>query len=102
MKSGSSNPATNRENQGLRKRLVMSAGLPSASIPSATCLVALALALLGITPLFSQEPETTPDKRLQNSALSFREIMREPDKGIPRELFENCRATGRIAAIAEA
>jgi hypothetical protein len=92
MESGVDDLATAGEDQVQRQRLVMSARLLSASTSSATCLVTLALVLLGITtPLASQEPETSPDKRLQNSALSFREIMREPDKGIPRELFDKAR-----------
>jgi lipid-binding SYLF domain-containing protein len=48
-------------------------------------------ALVGAAQVRAQEPEMTPDKRLQNAAASFREVMHEPDKGIPRDLFEKSR-----------
>jgi len=92
MKGGVDHVTAGCEEQGLRHRLATSARLPSASISPVTCLVTIALLLFGITTaLFSQEAETSPDKRLENSTLSFREIMREPDKGIPRELFDKAR-----------
>lgn len=35
--------------------------------------------------------ETTPDKRLQNAANGFREVMASPDKGIPRDLMDHAQ-----------
>ena len=32
-----------------------------------------------------------PDKRLRNATDSFREMMHEPDKGIPLDLYEKAR-----------
>jgi lipid-binding SYLF domain-containing protein len=44
----------------------------------------------------------TPDKRLQNSTLSFSEVMHEPDKGIPRDLFDKSRCIVIIPAVKKA
>jgi SH3 domain-containing YSC84-like protein 1 len=50
-----------------------------------------ALCFVSAAPIFGQEAEISPDKRLQSATLSFREVMREPDKGIPRDLFDKSR-----------
>jgi lipid-binding SYLF domain-containing protein len=52
-----------------------------------------------LAPAEAQEPESTPDKRLQNSLLSFREVMHAPDKGIPRDLFEKSRCVIIIPGV---
>lgn len=39
------------------------------------------------------------DKRLQNSLLSFREVMHEPDKGIPRDLLHTSRCVIIIPGV---
>src|SRR6185312_13640291 len=43
--------------------------------------------LLATSLLFAQEE--TPDKRLQNSASTFRDIMAAPDRAIPIALLKN-------------
>jgi lipid-binding SYLF domain-containing protein len=55
------------------------------------CAVITGLALVGATQVRAQTVETSPDKRLQNALLSFREVMHEPDKSIPRDLLEKAR-----------
>ena len=50
-----------------------------------------ALLLCGVAPIHGQESESSPDKRLENARVSFREVMQEPDKGIPRDLFDKAR-----------
>jgi SH3 domain-containing YSC84-like protein 1 len=73
---------------------------PSPSISTLGCLVAMALLLLGSPArLAGQDAESSPDKRLQNSALAFREVMREPDKGIPRDLFDRARCVVIIPGV---
>jgi SH3 domain-containing YSC84-like protein 1 len=42
------------------------------------------------------------DKRLQNSTLAFREIMQEPDKGIPRDLLDKSRCVVIIPGVKKA
>jgi lipid-binding SYLF domain-containing protein len=52
------------------------------------------LAVLAIplaTPFFLPAQEETPDKRLQNSASTFRDLMSAPDRGIPRKLLERAQ-----------
>ncbi|MBV9084064.1 MAG: OmpA family protein [Acidobacteriaceae bacterium] len=41
------------------------------------------------TALIAQE--TTPDKRLQNAAAAFSEVMASPDKGIPQDLMDRAQ-----------
>jgi SH3 domain-containing YSC84-like protein 1 len=47
--------------------------------------------LLGVGSALGQEGEVTPDKRLRNATDTFHEMMREPDKGIPLDLYEKAR-----------
>jgi lipid-binding SYLF domain-containing protein len=49
------------------------------------------LAILIATPTFLRAQEETPDKRLQNSASTFRDLMSAPDRGIPRKLLERAQ-----------
>jgi lipid-binding SYLF domain-containing protein len=44
----------------------------------------------------------TPDKRLLNATLSFGEVMHEPDKGIPRDLFDKSRCIVIIPGVKKA
>jgi lipid-binding SYLF domain-containing protein len=60
------------------------------------------LALIGTTQVRAQERETTPDKRLENAMLSFREVMHEPDKGIPHDLFDKARCIVIIPGVKKA
>jgi len=64
--------------------------------------IGLLLCLGGTAPILGQEPETSPDKRLQNAAVSFREVMHEPDKGIPRDLFDKARCIVIIPGVKKA
>jgi lipid-binding SYLF domain-containing protein len=66
------------------------------------CAAIIGLALIGITQARAQERETTPDKRLENARLSFREVMHEPDKGIPHDLFEKARCIVIIPGVKKA
>ena len=68
----------------------------------ATCAVIASLALVGAVQARSQESENTPDKRLQNATLSFREVMHEPDRGIPRDLFDKSRCIVIIPDVKKA
>ena len=70
---------------------------------SATSLLGASLLLFGTAaPAFSQEAESSPDKRLRNAALSFREVMHEPDKGIPRDLLDKSRCIVIIPGVKKA
>jgi lipid-binding SYLF domain-containing protein len=60
------------------------------------------LALVGATQLRAEERETAPDKRLENARLSFREVMHEPDKGIPHDLFDKARCIVIIPGVKKA
>jgi len=60
------------------------------------------LALVGASQVQAQRVETTPDKRLENALLSFREVMHEPDKGIPRDLLEKARCIVIIPGVKKA
>jgi lipid-binding SYLF domain-containing protein len=69
-----------------------------AGVAAAT--VGLSVALLASPkPASAQDAEMTPDKRLQNSMLSFREAMHEPDKGIPHDLFDKARCIVIIPGV---
>ena len=46
-----------------------------------------------------QDAELSPDKRLENAYISFREVMHEPDKGIPRDLFDKARCIVIIPGV---
>src|ERR1700728_2431182 len=65
-------------------------------------IIALNLAFFVAVPVSAQEAESSPDKRLQNAALSFREVMHEPDKGIPRDLFDKARCIVIIPGLKKA
>jgi lipid-binding SYLF domain-containing protein len=60
------------------------------------------LALIAVTQVRAQDRETTPDKRLQNAMLGFREVMHEPDKGIPHDLFDKARCVVIIPGVKKA
>jgi SH3 domain-containing YSC84-like protein 1 len=49
-----------------------------------------------------QEPESSPDNRLENATSSFREIMHEPDKGIPAGLFHKAHCIVIIPGVKKA
>ena len=49
------------------------------------------IAIVLSAPVFLQAQEETPDKRLQNSASTFRDIMSAPDRAIPRKLLERAQ-----------
>jgi SH3 domain-containing YSC84-like protein 1 len=68
----------------------------------ALLVVAAGLGLLGAARVRAQEPEDSPDKRLQNSVASFREAMHEPDRGIPRDLFDKARCIVIIPDVKKA
>jgi SH3 domain-containing YSC84-like protein 1 len=55
---------------------------------------------VGVTPLYAQE--SSPDKRLRNASLAFREVMQEPDKGIPLDLFDKSRCIVIIPGVKKA
>jgi lipid-binding SYLF domain-containing protein len=65
-------------------------------------LLAGALLMCGAAPIHGQESETSPDKRLENARVSFREVMHEPDKGIPRDLFDKARCIVIIPGLKKA
>src|SRR3984957_5178353 len=66
------------------------------------CAAVTGLALIGAAQARAQERETTPDKRLENAMLSFREVMHEPDKGIPHDLFDKARCIVIIPGVKKA
>src|ERR1700733_12986315 len=66
-------------------------------------IMALSLAFfVGVALMSAQEAESSPDKRLQNATLSFREVMHEPDRGIPRDLFDKSRCIVIIPGVKKA
>ena len=66
------------------------------------CAAITGLALIAAAQLRAEERETAPDKRLENAMLSFREVMHEPDKGIPRDLFDKARCIVIIPGVKKA
>jgi SH3 domain-containing YSC84-like protein 1 len=68
----------------------------------AAAAIVVSLALMGTPQARSQDAETSPDKRLQNATLSFSEVMHEPDKGIPRDLFDKSRCIVIIPGVKKA
>jgi SH3 domain-containing YSC84-like protein 1 len=65
--------------------------------------MAISLAVfVGASPASAQEAESSPDKRLQSASRSFREVMHEPDKGIPRDLFDKSRCIVIIPGVKKA
>jgi lipid-binding SYLF domain-containing protein len=60
---------------------------PGGIVPYKAILVLSICAL--ITPAFARQSSgLPPNRRLENAAASFREIMATPDKGIPTDLFD--------------
>jgi SH3 domain-containing YSC84-like protein 1 len=55
------------------------------------CAAISAILLIISVPRASSQEDASPDKRLNSAYLSFREVMHEPDKGIPRDLLEKSR-----------
>src|ERR1700731_5054909 len=66
------------------------------------CAAVTGMALIGSTQIRAQERETTPDKRLENATLSFREVIHAPDKGIPHDLFDEARCIVIIPGVKKA
>src|ERR1017187_8211302 len=64
--------------------------------------VVASLIMIGAPQAPSQGAEASPDKRLQNATLSFSEVMHEPDKGIPRDLFDKSRCIVIIHGVKKA
>src|SRR5579862_9026062 len=56
---------------------------------------ALALAPLAVCPLIAKDN----DKRLDEAAAVFSEVMNAPDKGIPEELLENAHCIVIVPAL---
>ena len=84
------------------RKLIMHIGSSKPS-PRLSLITALSLSfLIGMTPMSAQEAESSPDKRLQNAATSFHEAMHEPDKGIPRDLFDKSRCVVIIPGVKKA
>lgn len=66
----------------------------------AASLVCASLLLFGgLAPARGQDVESSPDKRMRNAMLSFREVMHEPDKGIPLDLYEKARCIVIIPGV---
>jgi lipid-binding SYLF domain-containing protein len=70
--------------------------------PRLLCAAITGLALIAATQVRAEEREITPDKRLQNAMLSFREVMHEPDKGIRHDLFDKARCIVIIPGVKKA
>jgi SH3 domain-containing YSC84-like protein 1 len=71
--------------------------------PHLSLIAALSLSFfIGMTPMSAQNAELSPDKRLQNAATSFHEAMHEPDRGIPRDLFDKSRCVVIIPGVKKA
>jgi len=68
----------------------------------AVAVIVVGMALMGAPQSRGQDAETSPDKRLQNATLSFSEVMHEPDKGIPRDLFDKSRCIVIIPGVKKA
>jgi lipid-binding SYLF domain-containing protein len=66
------------------------------------CAAITSMALIGATQVRTQAAETSPDKRLENARLSFREVMHEPDKGIPHDLFDKAQCIVIIPGVKKA
>jgi lipid-binding SYLF domain-containing protein len=66
------------------------------------CALVGGVGLLGVGSALGQEGEVAPDKRLRNATDSFREMMHEPDKGIPLDLYEKARCVVIIPDVLKA
>jgi lipid-binding SYLF domain-containing protein len=72
------------------------------SLPRWACIsVAICLAV-GSGRVCAQDPESSPDKRLQSASSSFREVMHIPEKGIPRDLIDKSRCVVIIPGVKKA
>jgi lipid-binding SYLF domain-containing protein len=85
----------------VRKRAGKLGGLGGGSRRFALTVV-ISLVVMGVAQGHGQEAEDSPDKRLQNARDSFSEVMHEPDKGIPRDLFDKARCVVIIPAVKKA
>jgi SH3 domain-containing YSC84-like protein 1 len=65
----------------------LSTKIASIATEDAMRYIVLLFALMGV--LIAKE--TTPDKRLRNSATALREVMASPDKGIPQDLMDRAQ-----------
>jgi len=83
-------------------RLIRNVRTSRLALTAASFLGAGLLLFLSATPASAQDAENTPDKRLRNSALSFREVMHIPDKGIPRDLYNKSRCVVIIPGVKKA
>ncbi len=77
-------------------------GLPQQFLRRSSLFIVLCLGVVWLVPVSAQEPESSPDKRLRNATLSFREVMHEPDKGIPLDLFDKSRCIVIIPGVKKA
>lgn len=68
------------------------------SLSSQRLIYILAAAFL-ILISFSYAAEESPDHRLQNTHAVFHEMAREPDKGIPLDLFDDAKCVVIIPAV---
>jgi lipid-binding SYLF domain-containing protein len=75
---------------------------PSRPLRIMATAAALAVAIAFAAPARAQDPETTPDKRLQNSTASIQEVMNAPDKTIPRSLYNKARCVVIIPDVLKA
>src|SRR5271155_2569127 len=80
------------------RKVITHSGRARLSLITALCL----WFFVGVAPLSAQEAELSPDKRLQNAATSFHEAMHEPDRGIPRDLFDKSRCVVIIPGVKKA
>jgi SH3 domain-containing YSC84-like protein 1 len=83
-------------------KLITHVGLSKLSLRLSLITAFILCLLVGMAPMSAQEAESSPDKRLQNAAFSFRDAMHEPDKGIPRDLFDKSRCIVIIPGVKKA
>jgi SH3 domain-containing YSC84-like protein 1 len=69
------------------------------AVVAASLVCANLLLFGGLAPACGQDAESSPDKRMRNAMLSFREVMHEPDKGIPIDLYEKSRCIVIIPGV---
>jgi len=84
-----------RKRKTVRRGLTVSPGWVALTLVTS-------LALIGGGQARGQDAEVSPDKRLQNATLSFSEVMHEPDKGIPLDLFDKSRCIVIIPGVKKA
>ena len=77
-------------------------GIPKLYLKGIPLIITCLALVASVVPLSAQEAESSPDKRLRSSALAFREVMHEPDKGIPRDLFDKSRCIVIIPGVKKA